>query len=89
MIPHKKLKITHEDFFCLLKDKITHVKLEGMSLNKIIQEIEIMCIEAALNQCDRSLPQAADLLRIPRTTLYNKCDKLKIPMNERPRWGLK
>ena len=89
MKPHKKLQISHEEFFCLLKSKISKLELQGMSLNKILAEIEIASIEAALGCTDRSLPQAADLLRVARTTLYNKCDKLKIPMNTQPRLGLK
>ena len=57
---------------------------DNIDLRRHLRDIEVVLIEAALEKCDGMVSQAAEALKLRRTTLIEKMKKLMI---ERPSAG--
>ena len=52
------------------------IKADDFNLDKLIDEIESRCIRIALEMNDNNVSKAAKALKINRTTLYSRVQKL-------------
>jgi DNA-binding NtrC family response regulator len=66
-----------KDDTCISDDMIAHqIKEDNFDLDKLIDEIESRCIRIALEANDNNVSKAAKALKINRTTLYSRVQKL-------------
>ena len=62
--------------------RATYDKEDEIDLRRHLQDIEIILIESALDKTNGKIANAADLLKLRRTTLIEKMKKFSISRNE-------
>ena len=55
---------------------LEHILAEGFALEEYLQEMERTYVTTALEHCNGNLSKAATLLKMNRTTLYSRLEKL-------------